>query len=227
MTTGEGGVLVTDNEEWAQKARLLRSHGVTRNPEEFVGLKEAVSHSLAERGPWYYEMQELGYNYRLTDIQCALGRTQLSRLPEFMCRRREIAARYNEAFAGLQYVVPPDFSASSADFSFSLSDLSLHLYTIEMDFAALGRTRSQVMSALRDLGIGTQVLYIPVYLQPWYRRTFGYAPGKSPVAESFYSRALSLPLFPSMTDDNVNRVIEGLRKVLSGKSSAREQVSSI
>jgi len=222
MTTGEGGVLVTDNDEWAAKARLLRTHGVTRNPSDFVGLsdsKSPISHlldpALAELGPWYYEMQDLGYNYRITDIQCALGRSQLSRLPEFVKRRQEIAWRYNEAFADLDWLSPPalDLKPSTLDsfsFYFSLTDLSLHLYTVQIDFALLGKTRAEVMQQLRDKGVGSQVLYIPVYLQPWYRCTFGYAPGKCPHAEEFYARALSLPLYPAMTDEDVDRVIHAV-----------------
>jgi UDP-4-amino-4,6-dideoxy-N-acetyl-beta-L-altrosamine transaminase len=223
MTTGEGGILVTDNDEWAAKARLLRAHGVTRNPSDFVGLVDGTNHTsvcnsqLSEVGPWYYEMQDLGFNFRITDLQCALGRSQLQRLPEFISRRQEIAQQYNEAFASLEFLTIPSLAsgdplpATSSDFNFSLVDLSLHLYTVQIDFARLGKTRTEVMQELRDQGVGSQVLYIPVYLQPWYRRTFGYAPGKCPNAEAFYARALSLPLYPSMTDQDVQRVIDSVR----------------
>jgi perosamine synthetase len=224
MTTGEGGILVTDNDEWAAKARLLRTHGVTRNPSEFVGLGDAppqlsgFKSPLSEHGPWYYEMQELGYNYRLTDLQCALGRAQLTRLPKFIQRRQEIAARYNEAFTGLDWLQVPSLatrhsSPASSDgcFSFDLSDLSLHLYTVKIDFGKLGQTRTQVMKELRDKGVGSQVLYIPIYLQPWYRRTYGYTSGKCPNAEDFYARTLSLPLYPSMDDKDVDMVITAVK----------------
>jgi perosamine synthetase len=225
MTTGEGGILVTDNDEWAAKARLLRSHGVTRNPADFVGLVDKTTHAsslqsqLSEVGPWYYEMQDLGYNYRITDIQCALGRSQLTRLPGFIKRRQEIAARYNDAFADLDWLQVPllathhQSQATGSEFSFQLPDLSLHLYTVQVDFARLAKTRTQVMQELRDQGVGSQVLYIPVYLQPWYRRTFGYAPGKCPNAEEFYARALSLPLYPAMTDLDVGKVIATVVKL--------------
>jgi perosamine synthetase len=224
MTTGEGGILVTDSDVWAAKARLLRTHGITRNPSEFLGLTDPQSSSsdllspaLAERGLWSYEMQELGYNYRLTDLQCALGRAQLTRLPKFIQRRQEIAARYNEAFANLDWLQIPSLTtrhqppATNSGFTFELSDLSLHLYTVQIDFARLNKTRPQVMQELRDKGVGSQVLYIPVYLQPWYRRSFGYAPGKCPNAEEFYSRALSLPLYPSMSDHDLTTVIDAVR----------------
>ena len=223
MTTGEGGILVTDNDEWAAKARLLRTHGMTRNPSDFVGLVDNTNHTsvcssqLSEVGPWYYEMQDLGFNFRITDLQCALGRSQLRRLPEFISRRQEIARRYNEAFANVEFLTIPSLAtgdplpATSSDFHFSLVDLSLHLYTVQIDFARLGKTRTEVIQELRGQGVGSQVLYIPVYLQPWYRRTFGYAPGKCPNTEAFYARALSLPLYPSMTNQDVQRVISSVR----------------
>jgi perosamine synthetase len=232
MTTGEGGILVTDNNEWAAKARLLRSHGVTRNPSDFVGLVDKTTPSsglppaisatlrfksqLSEIGPWYYEMQDLGFNFRITDLQCALGRSQLRQLPAFINRRQEIVSRYNEAFANLDWLSPPalDLKPSTLDsssFHFSLTDLSLHLYTVQIDFALLGKTRAEVMQELRDQGVGSQVLYIPVYLQPWYRRTYGYMPGKCPKAEEFYARALSLPLYPSMSGPDVDKVIRAIR----------------
>ena len=226
MTTGEGGMLVTDNEEWAAKARLLRSHGVTRNPAGFVGLVDKTIRAsgsksqLSELGPWYYEMQDLGYNYRLTDIQSALGRNQLRRLPTFISRRQEIAAQYNEAFAHLDGLKIPSLSnchqssATDVGFNFRLSDLSLHLYTVQIDFAGLGKTRTEVMHELGDKGVGSQVLYIPVYLQPWYRRTFGYFSGKCPNAESFYAQTLSLPLSAGMKDEEVASVISAVRASL-------------
>lgn len=228
MTTGEGGMLVTNAEEWANKARLLRSHGVTRNADDFVGLINQPAQDsgfrspLCDQGPWYYEMQELGYNYRLTDIQCALGRSQLARLPTFIKRRQEIAQRYNEAFENLDWLNTPVFDftpspttrhqapATGSGFAFKLPDLSLHLYTLQADFAKLGKTRTEVMQELRSKGVGSQVLYIPVYLQPWYRRSYGYAAGKCPIAEKFYEQALSLPLFPAMTDDDVASVVDAV-----------------
>lgn len=220
MTTGEGGMLVTDNEEWAAKARLLRSHGVTRNSSDFLGLGDVspqdsdFSSTLNESGPWYYEMQDLGYNYRITDLQSALGRSQLAKLPDFIRRRQEIAAQYHKAFSSSAWMsVPvhsthdlPSFTAGHG-FGFELSDLSLHLYTVKIDFDRLGKTRTEFMSQLRHQGIGSQVLYIPVYLQPWYRRAFGYLSGKCPNAERFYAQALSLPLSAGMSDEDVERVI--------------------
>ncbi len=208
MTTGEGGMLVTDNQAWAEQARCLRSHGVVREPSRFLGLGSNSHSQLAETGPWYYEMQQLGYNYRITDLQCALGRSQLKKLPAFIKRRQEIVARYNEAFAGLPFLKIPQLSTFN-----SQQLVSWHLYTLQLDFAALGKTRTQVMTELRGKGIGSQVLYIPVYLQPWYRETYGYAPGKCPNAESFYAQALSLPLYPALSDEDIQRVIQAVRSL--------------
>jgi dTDP-4-amino-4,6-dideoxygalactose transaminase len=247
LTTGEGGILLTENDEWAAKSRLLRTHGITRNPSEFTGLSDSAfspssaispsqsaidappsvirdQSSLAERGPWYYEMQELGYNYRITDLQCALGRSQLKRLPEFITRRQQIVAHYNEALANLDWLTPPNLDSASpatrhqlpvtcSHFSYQLSDLSLHLYTIQIDFPCLGKTRPEVMQELREQGVGTQVLYIPVYLQPWYRRTYGYTSGKCPNAEHFYAHALSLPLYPTMNDVEVEKVVASVKNL--------------
>jgi dTDP-4-amino-4,6-dideoxygalactose transaminase len=167
-------------------------------------------------------MQELGYNYRITDLQCALGRSQLKRLPDFIARRQEIASSYNQSFSNLDWLKTPSFDrafspttrhqppATGSDFRYQLSDLSLHLYTVQIDFPRLLKTRIEVMQELREKGVGTQVLYIPVYLQPWYRRTYRYTPGKCPKAEEFYSRALSLPLFPAMNDADVQKVIHAV-----------------
>jgi len=248
LTTGEGGILLTENDEWAAKARLLRTHGITRNSIEFTGLSDSPSSTssaispspfLVERGPWYYEMQELGYNYRITDLQCALGRSQLKRLPDFITHRQQIASCYNQAFSSLdwlktssfdrafspttRYPLPvasaapntldPRLSTLDSSFSYQLSDLSLHLYTVQIDFPRLGKTRTEVMQGLREKGVGTQVLYIPIYLQPWYRRTFGYASGKCPNAEEFYSRALSLPLYPTMNDVDVEKVVASVKSL--------------
>jgi dTDP-4-amino-4,6-dideoxygalactose transaminase len=151
-------------------------------------------------------MQELGYNYRLTDLQCALGLSQLNRLPAFLARRREIVAAYTEAFAGVDWLQTPQLR-NPAD----AATASWHLFTVQIDFAALGKSRRQVMAELRAAGVGTQVLYIPVHLQPWYRRNYGYGPGKCPVAEAFYAQALSLPLFPTMTDADVAHVVAAVQ----------------
>ncbi len=208
MTTGEGGMIVTDNPVFAETARVLRSHGMVRDAAKFE--RAGRPPILEEIGPWFYEMQELGYNYRLTDIQCALGISQLKRLDSFVARRRRIVALYNEAFSGIEWLRTPSLRNSADE-----ATTSWHLYSVQIDFRALARTRARVIADLAAKGVGSQVLYIPVYLQPWYRRTYGYAPGKCPVSEQFYSKALSLPLYPSLSDDDVARVISAVRALPS------------
>ena len=206
MTTGEGGMLVTESEDWNRQARKLRSHGMERS--QFTGLGHPNDPGLAEQGPWYYEMQELGYNYRLSDLQCALGISQLERLTTFMEKRRRIVAQYNEAFTGLSWLTPPGLrSHQDAD------RISWHLYTVQIDFELIRKTRTEVMKELKAKGVGTQVLYIPVHLQPWYRKTYGYSHGKCPHAEAYYRRTLSLPLYPAMSASDVRRVIDTVRNI--------------
>ncbi|PAW77387.1 MAG: UDP-4-amino-4,6-dideoxy-N-acetyl-beta-L-altrosamine transaminase [Verrucomicrobia bacterium Tous-C9LFEB] len=202
MTTGEGGFLATNNDDYAAASRLIRSHGVVRQTEAFQGLGRGAE----EFGPWYYEMQSLGYNFRITDFQCALGRSQLKKLPGFIRRRQEIVAAYNEAFRDL-----PHFKTPQAHWP---TLTSWHLYVAQIDFKAIGTTRTTIMQALRDQGIGTQVHYIPVHLQPYYRQTYGTNPGDYPMAEAYYDRCLSLPLYPGLTEDDVQRVIKAVRDVV-------------
>lgn len=196
LTTGEGGAVTTNDPKLYERLLLLRSHGITRDPLRLA----------SNPGPWYYEMVELGYNYRLTDLQCALGLSQLGKLDGFKRRRREIVVRYNKAFADLEGFVCPH-EAPGLDSCF-------HLYASQIDFARLDKSRDKVMQALLAKGVGTQVHYIPVQTQPWYGQTFSYAKGMFPVAESYYQRALSLPLYPRLADADVDRVIDAVREVL-------------
>jgi perosamine synthetase len=207
MTAGEGGMLVTNNSDWAAKAGQLRSHGMVGDAVRFISSDSCPV--TAEKGPWYYEMQDLGYNYRITDLQCALGVSQLARLADFIARRREIVACYNAAFADVPWLTTPGLRAPA-----SRDHISWHLYTVKIDLAEIRKTRSQVMIELRKQGIGSQVLYIPVHLQPWYRKNYLYGVGKCPVAEDYYGRALSLPLYAGLTDDDVGRVITAVRSVV-------------
>lgn len=209
LTTGEGGIILTDSDLYAKSLRQHRTHGMTRDPDDFQGLGSNTP-ALAEKGPWYYEMTSLGHNFRITDIQCALGISQLSRLTEFTQRRRDIVATYNAAFAELDFIETPKTLRPE-----DANHISWHLYSVQIDFLSLGRTRSEIMAELRENNIGTQVLYIPVYLQPYYRNTYGYKAGKCPNSEAYYAKALSLPLYPSMTDQDVQRVIEVVKKLVS------------
>ena len=190
ITTGEGGAITTNDEELYKKLLLLRSHGITKNPES---LKK-------NPGPWYYEMQSLGFNYRLSDIQAALGISQMNRLGEFKERRREIVAKYNNAFNAVDWIVRP-YESERVDSCF-------HLYVVQIDFAKIGTTRSEYMKRLLTNEIGTQVHYIPVHTQPFYREKFGTGDRDCPVAMKYYSKALSLPLFPDMTDQEQDYIIK-------------------
>lgn len=219
MTTGEGGMLVTDNEDYALLARRLRAHGIERNPSLFRGF-DSDKPAYCETGSWVYEMHELGYNFRITDIQCALGRSQLKKLPGFIKRRLEIVARYNEAFADIPWLTVPKLASwllpRNRDQGEPVSGdhtISWHLYTVLIDFGVIGKSRSEVMEELRVSGIGSQVLYIPVHLQPYYRDTFGYAHGKCPVAERLYGNFLSLPLYSALTDAELDHVIASVRSI--------------
>jgi dTDP-4-amino-4,6-dideoxygalactose transaminase len=211
MTTGEGGAILTDSDTYAQTCRLLRSHGVIKDPACFVGLSDTNNDAqFSEKGAWYYEMPQLGFNYRITDFQCALGLSQLRKLDGFIQRRVEIVAAYNAAFASLPYVTTP----AIANASIRPSRIAWHLYVMQFDFRLLGKTRTQVGKELHNLGIGWQVHYIPVHLQPYYRRRYGYALGKCPIAEAYYRSCLSLPLYPAMTDVDVKRVVEAVISVI-------------
>jgi UDP-4-amino-4,6-dideoxy-N-acetyl-beta-L-altrosamine transaminase len=188
IATGEGGMVTTNDETTAQRLRLARSHGMVRQ-----GMIE----------PWAYEQQLLGYNYRLPDVLCALGSSQLRKLDQFVSRRRWLAARYDELLAPLAPVVQTVHGEGNP---------TLHLYVALIDFDAAGISRAQVMERLAAKGIGTQVHYIPVDSQPYYRNLYG---GQTlPGAAAWYAKCLSLPLYPGMADDDPERVVDALAEVL-------------
>lgn len=195
ITTGEGGAVMTNDPALYEQLTCLRSHGIVRDP----------ALMSADPGPWYHEMQHLGFNFRLTDIQAALGISQLRKLSRFVARRREIVRIYNAAFAGLEYLRP----LSTDD-----NRTAYHLYVVLMDFTRLGMSRAEVMAVLKDNGIGTQVHYIPVHTQPYYRKTYGTRVGDHPIAERYYEQCLSLPLFPAMMDEDVERVISAVVQLM-------------
>lgn len=205
MTTGEGGVTTTSDDRLAARMRLLRNHGMTRDAASFTLSTQALDRK-GSVNPWYYEMLALGYNYRITDFACALGLSQLRKLDRFIARRREIAALYDKLLAPLAPLlrpVPRDPRQEPA----------LHLYAVLVDFGLLSRSRAQVMEALKQQGIGTQVHYLPVHRQPYYRDLYGAL--DLPGADRYYDRVLSIPLFPDMEDTDVARVVEAFRAVLS------------
>jgi len=196
MTTGEGGMVTTDNADWAERMRRFRNHGIT-----------STHHERAEEGSWYYEIPDVGYNYRLTDFQCALGITQLRKLPEWVERRREIAHTYDEAFASMEAVEPVRQRDDST--------CAYHLYVIQLQLEQLQVDREQVFDALQAEGIGVNVHYIPVHYHPYYREHFGTEEGLCPVAEAAYEQILTLPVFPRMTGEDVRDVSESIRKVIT------------
>jgi UDP-4-amino-4,6-dideoxy-N-acetyl-beta-L-altrosamine transaminase len=187
VTTGEGGAATTRSAETAHRMRLLRSHGISRDPADMTAPPE---------GPWSYEQVMLGYNYRMTDIQAALGVSQLDRLESFVAKRQDVARRYHDLLADLPVIrqFVPEGTRSA-----------LHLYVVELDNAP-GPSRAEVFSGMRAAGIGVNVHYIPVHLQPWYRK-LGFARGDYPVAEAYYGRALTLPLYPGLTDEMQDHVV--------------------
>lgn len=198
FTTGEGGAVLTDGEEIAARVATFRTHGITRDKSRMRNTDE---------GEWFYEMQELGFNYRLTDIQCALGIAQMSKIDKFISRRRQIAARYTEALAGLDELILPTVRPDV--------EPAWHLYMLRV--RGDKKLRRPFFEKLREKGLGVQVHYVPVYLHPYYQ-DLGFQRGLCPVAEDFYERSVSVPIFPMMSDDDVDssveRIIAAVREVL-------------
>jgi perosamine synthetase len=199
MTTGEGGMITTDNPALAQAMRTFRNHGITTDHRQ-----------REQQGSWFYEMVDLGYNYRITDIQCALGRSQLHKLPRWVARRQEIARQYDAAFAEMPGVTPltvrPDVSHA------------YHLYVVRFDPQHVNQSRAEIFTALRAANIGVNVHYIPVHLHPYYRQHFGTAPGDCPVAEAAYEQIISLPMFAGMSDEDVEDVVAAVEKVVEART---------
>lgn len=204
IATGEGGMTTTNDEALAQRLRHYRSHGIARDPAAFRLPAQSFDPS-GEANPWAYEMQDLGFNYRMPDVLCALGISQLAKLDRFAGRRRVLAARYRALLAPLSPLVRTVAASPS-------SDPALHLFVALIDFQAAGLTRKQVMEALHAQGIGSQVHYIPVHRQPYYRDRYGEI--DLPGADAWYDRCLSLPLYAGMADEDVDRVVQALGAVL-------------
>jgi perosamine synthetase len=190
ITCGEGGAILTNDDKMAERLRLMRSHGMER----------AIDLLTKNDGPWYYEMSDLSYNCRITDFQCALGKSQLKRLQYFKDRRQDIVDRYNTAFSVFdELMLPPDPKGSSTCY---------HLYVLQ--FLDGGQKRYESFQKLWKVRIYCQIHYIPVYWQPYYNRKYGYPTGKCPNAERYYAQCLSLPLYPALSDDEVDYIIESV-----------------
>lgn len=192
ITTGEGGALTTRSAEVAERLTLLRSHGITRDTARMTGESD---------GPWYYEQVELGFNYRMCDLQAALGKSQLQRLPAFISRRRALARRYRARLTDLAIRMPSEIGEENS---------SVHLFVIRVD----ARRRRGIFESLRAAGIGVNVHYIPVHLQPYYKR-LGFDAGQFPEAERYYSEAITIPLYPGMSDEDQDKVIAALERSMT------------
>ena len=195
VTTAEGGMAVTNDAKLAEQLNLLRSHGITRD--------ESLMTKPVE-GPWYYQQIELGYNYRMTDMQAALGVSQMQRLDEYVNKRHELAERYNELLKDLPIILPWQHEDSYS---------GLHLYVIRLQLDQINKTHLEVFNGMREAGILVNLHYIPVHLQPYYQ-DMGFEEGQYPEAEQYYTEAISLPMFPTMTKDQQDKVISSLRSVL-------------
>lgn len=194
ITTGEGGMITTDNPYFAERMRVFRNHGIT------------TDHYQREiRRSWYYEMVELGYNYRLTDFQCALGLSQLKKLPGWIARRQEIARCYDKAFSEIEGVAPLKVKSDVTH--------AYHLYVIRFDTERINKSRGEIFQFLREKGIGVNVHYIPIHLHPFYRKVFGTAEGLCPVAENAYQYIISLPMSHGLANNDVEKVIEKVKEI--------------
>lgn len=202
ITTGEGGMTTTNSSEFLDRLRRVRSHGIVRDASQFQGTEKAD-----DRGDWYYEIQELGMNYRISDIHCALGLSQLNKLDTFIERRRNLAALYTETLGSLELLTVPKVANGSLS--------AWHLYVIQLNLPALSWSRRRVFEELRARGLGVQVHYQPLHLHPYYSTRYGLTRGDFPVAEAFYDAAITLPLFPAMTEQDVEDVCEIVTEVLS------------
>lgn len=199
ITTAEGGVAVTNSQALAEKMQLLRSHGITRDAQQMTHEPD---------GPWYYQQIDLGFNYRMTDLQAALGQSQMQRLDEFVATRHQIAARYDNALADLPVMLPWQHPDSYSAY---------HLYVIRLQLSDIHSTHRQIFERLRAEGIGVNLHYIPVHTQPWYQR-MGFKVGDFPEAERYYAEAISLPMYATLTELQQKKVLAVLNVALSGQA---------
>ncbi|WP_204127014.1 UDP-4-amino-4,6-dideoxy-N-acetyl-beta-L-altrosamine transaminase [Pseudomonas ogarae] len=196
ITTAEGGMVLTNDAELANKMALLRSHGITRDAQQMTHESD---------GPWYYQQIDLGFNYRMTELQAALGVSQMERLDQYVTRRHQLAARYNDLLSTLPVTVPWQHADSYS---------GLHLYVIRLQLDKISKTHRQVFESLREQGIGVNLHYIPVHTQPYYAQ-MGFKPEDFPAAQAYYREAISIPMFQTMSDEQQDRVVASLRKAVS------------
>lgn len=202
IATAEGGMITTNSKELYQDLLRLRSHGINKGNDPYHYPEHAYTNGVLN--PWYYEMREIGFNYRITDLQCALGLSQLAKLERFLSRRRELALRYDEWLDGVPHISPTQLRGRQSS--------SHHLYVVRVDYEGIGTTRNAFMCALRDKGIISQVHYIPVHMHPYYRNN-GHATAAYPNAENYYYQALSLPLYFGLSDADQDYVVKQIREL--------------
>ena len=201
ITTGEGGAVLSNREDIVERVRLLRTHGAKQRPSD--------EHSAVGE-PWRYDMVELGFNYRITDFQCAVGLTQLRKLKWFLSERRRLASIYKEVLRDVSAVICPSEESSIKH--------AYHLFPIQVDFDSVGISKERFFSKFREHSVSLQVHYTPIHLQPYYRKRYGFTPGDFPNAEDYYSRTVTLPLYPGLEDPDVYRICDLIVETIRGRS---------
>ena len=199
MTTGEGGMITTPHKDLADRLRMLSLHGLSRD----------AWNRYSQKGSWYYEIVDLGYKYNMTDLQASIGIHQLKQVDRFTARRRAMAVRYDEAFAGMPEIILPPHDGAKSEHIY-------HLYTIRLALDRLAITRDRFIEALRAENIGTSVHFIPLHLHPFYRKEFDFKKGQFPKTEALFGQIVSLPIFPKMTDQDVADVVSAVQKIING-----------
>ena len=205
ITTGEGGMVTTNSEKIYKSLLKFRTHGIHKNKDDFFN-KDMAYDKIGNVNQWYYEMSDLGHNHRITDFQSALGNSQLKKIDKFIQARRKIAKIYNNGFSKNKFIKVPKVNPNISH--------AYHLYTLLIDFKRINKSRNEIMKKLRDMNIGTQVLYIPVHLQPYYLKKYGFKIGDFPNAENYYESCLSIPIFPNIQKREIDYVIDRINNLV-------------
>jgi UDP-4-amino-4,6-dideoxy-N-acetyl-beta-L-altrosamine transaminase len=205
ITTGEGGMVTTNSEKIYKSLLKFRTHGIHKNKDDFFN-KDMAYDKIGNVNQWYYEMSDLGHNHRITDFQSALGNSQLKKIDKFIQARRKIAKIYNNGFSKNKFIKVPKVNPNTSH--------AYHLYTLLIDFKRINKSRNEIMKKLRDMNIGTQVLYIPVHLQPYYLKKYGFKIGDFPNAENYYESCLSIPIFPNIQKREIDYVIDRINNLV-------------